>query len=283
VVGTPQQQHFAMVFAAATKAGFLPDSVRAEHVGFGSVLGADRKLLRTRSGDSPSLIELLDEASERADAAVRATDVESLGLEGLAYTLHARGESAAVRLPLIGRHFVTASLGAAALALEEGCSLEDVSTGLARVPDTRRLQPRRLPNGATLLDDAYNASPDSINAALDVLAALPGQRIAVLGDMFELGDYAETAHRAVGEHVPGRADALVTVGALGGVIAETARAAGMDPEAVHACADNAEAIDAVRRLLVPGDHVLVKASHGMHLEEIVRALLDDARQEVTTQ
>ncbi|HWA73113.1 MAG TPA: arginine--tRNA ligase [Polyangiaceae bacterium] len=76
VVGSPQQQHFSMVFAAARKAGWLPESVHAEHVGFGSVLGADRKLLRTRSGDSPSLVELLDEATERADAAVREKNAE---------------------------------------------------------------------------------------------------------------------------------------------------------------------------------------------------------------
>jgi arginyl-tRNA synthetase len=76
VVGSPQQQHFAMVFAAARKAGWLPETVRAEHVGFGSVLGADRKLLRTRSGDSPSLMELLDEAIERAEAAVREKNPE---------------------------------------------------------------------------------------------------------------------------------------------------------------------------------------------------------------
>jgi arginyl-tRNA synthetase len=70
VVGSPQQQHFAMVFSAARRAGYLPENVRAEHVAFGSVLGSDKKLLRTRSGDSPRLMELLNEAVERAGAAI---------------------------------------------------------------------------------------------------------------------------------------------------------------------------------------------------------------------
>src|ERR671932_719861 len=87
--------------------------------------------------------------------------------------------------------------------------------------------PRRLPNGVTLLDDSYNASPEASKAALDVLAALQGRRVAVLGDMFELGDYAETGHAEVGRYVPDRADLLVTVGELGAVIARAAADAGL--------------------------------------------------------
>jgi UDP-N-acetylmuramoyl-tripeptide--D-alanyl-D-alanine ligase len=209
---------------------------------------------------------------EGATAEVRATEIEDRGLAGLAFRLHAGGESRPVTLPLIGRHFVTGALAAVAAAFEAGCAWEEVVAGLARVPEARRLRPRPLPGGVTVLDDAFNASPDSTKAALDVLAALPGRRVAVLGDMYELGEYAATAHRLVGQHVPGRADLLVAVGELGQGIADAASAAGLPPEAVHRCRTNAVALDALRCLLRPGDYVLVKGSHGMHMEEIVEGL-----------
>jgi UDP-N-acetylmuramoyl-tripeptide--D-alanyl-D-alanine ligase len=215
---------------------------------------------------------------EGAAADVRATDLHVRGLDGLTFKLHAPGRPGGPRdvsLPLVGRHFVTAALAAAAAAFEVGSDWEDVLAGLGRPPQTRRLAPRQLAGGIVLLDDAYNASPDSTCAALDVLAANGqpgGRRLAVLGDMLELGDYAPVAHRQVGLHVPGRAEVLIAVGTLAREIARAARIAGCPDSAVHECASASEAVSLLRQLLQNGDTVLVKASHGMHLEAVVEAL-----------
>jgi UDP-N-acetylmuramoyl-tripeptide--D-alanyl-D-alanine ligase len=233
------------------------------------------RVIRFGSGDGSGGA---DGAQGAAGADVWATAVRDHGLAGMTFTLHAPGVPGGprpVRLPLVGRHFVTAALGAAGAAFAAGCGWADVLAGLEQVPDTRRLAPRRLPGGVTLLDDAYNASPDSTRAALDVLAGLPGvggRRLAVLGDMLELGDYAPVAHRDVGAHVPGRADVLITVGDLGREIARAAREAGVPPASVHECESAAAAVSLLLHLLRPGDTLLVKASHGMHLERVVEAL-----------
>jgi len=150
-----------------------------------------------------------------------------------------------------------------------------VVAGLEQEVDSRRLKPCRLDNGATLLDDTYNASPEACKAALDVLATAPRRKIAVLGDMFELGDFAETAHVEVGRYVPGRADLLVTVGELGELIARGARQTGMDPANVRAFEGNAEAAEYLGARLTGSDCVLIKGSRGMRMDEIVRALTGD--------
>jgi UDP-N-acetylmuramoyl-tripeptide--D-alanyl-D-alanine ligase len=209
---------------------------------------------------------------------VWAADVVTLGLEGLTFTLHAPaypGGPRPVRLPLVGRHFVTAALAAAGAAFAAGCGWEDVVGGLEQTPETQRLAPRRLPGGVTVLDDAYNASPDSVKASLDVLAALPsggGRRLALLGDMLEMGDHGPPAHRELGAHVPGRADVLITVGELGREIARAAREAGVPSADVYECDSASGAVSLLRHILRPGDMLLVKASHGMRLESVVDAL-----------
>jgi UDP-N-acetylmuramyl pentapeptide synthase len=99
--------------------------------------------------------------------------------------------------------------------------------------------------------------------------------MAVLGDMFELGDYAEMGHAEVGRYVPGRADLLVTVGELGAVIARAAADAGLPAADVHSFGANEEAAAFLRARLQPGDYVLIKGSHGMHMDSLVRALMDN--------
>ena len=212
---------------------------------------------------------------ESAHADVRATEVEALGFDGLGFRLHRGGRSERVRVPLVGRHFVAAALAAAAAAFEEGCPWDAVVAGLAQPPATGRLRPRRLANGATVLDDAYNASPAAVMAALDVLAAGRGRRVAVLGDMLELGAAGAAAHRDVGRYVPGRADELVAVGDLAGHIAAGAREAGLAPDRAHVFAGNAAALAFLRARLAAGDSVLVKGSRSAHMDEIVRGLTDE--------
>ncbi len=128
-------------------------------------------------------------------------------------------------------------------------------------------------SGALLYDDAYNASPPSVRAALDTLKLLPGRRrIAVLGDMLELGAEDLWWHREAGAYAAERADQLVCVGTRARAMAEGAIAAGMEPERVHAVGNAEEAAALLEPMLGEGDTVLFKASRGMGLERAVQIL-----------
>ena len=129
--------------------------------------------------------------------------------------------------------------------------------------------------GVVILNDAYNAGPDSMMAALAVLEQCSGRRVAALGDMFELGHASEEAHRQVGERAArARIDLLVTVGDRATGIAEAAVKAGLPATRVIRCADAAEAAQTLRDCLRPTDTLLVKASRAMQLELIVQELVD---------
>jgi UDP-N-acetylmuramoyl-tripeptide--D-alanyl-D-alanine ligase len=127
--------------------------------------------------------------------------------------------------------------------------------------------------GWTILDDTYNASPDTVVAALDLLADLPGRHVAVLGEMLELGDETDEGHRRVGAHAARRSDRLVVVGAAAAGIADGARAAGMPGDAVVEVADRDSALVHLLGELRPGDSVLLKASRGIALDLLVEELL----------
>jgi len=127
-------------------------------------------------------------------------------------------------------------------------------------------------NGATVIDDTYNASPASVLAALNLLAELAGRRIAVLGDMLELGAVEEESHRMVGVRAAEVVQHLVAVGPRARWIAEEAREGGMDEADVQVVERPAEVPALLRALIAPGDYVLVKGSRGMEMEQIVAAV-----------
>lgn len=207
-----------------------------------------------------------------------AFDVQTLGLGGIVFEIAIQTERfpeaprwATVHTPLLGSHAVMPALAAVAVGLAEGLCWEEITRGLEKM-GSPRLMPKRLANGALLLDDTYNASPASCQAALDLLASLAGRRIAVLGDMLELGDYEREAHREVGAMCASRVEHLITVGSRARWIAESAREAGLAASNITEVETNQEALDLLKTLLREGDVVLVKGSRGMAMEEIVHAL-----------
>ncbi len=211
------------------------------------------------------------------DAGVRAADITSAGTAGMTFTLVAGRERRPAAIPALGRLSVHNALAAAAVGLAAGMTTDEVVRGLARgwsAPHRGALV--RGVAGATIVDDAYNASPASVRAALELLAGLPGRRIAVLGEMRELGPDHDVGHRGTGEAAAEVVDLLVVVdGRPGGAaegIADGARAAGLAPGAIIRAADVAAATAALRDLLRAGDVVLVKASRGVELERLVDAL-----------
>jgi UDP-N-acetylmuramoyl-tripeptide--D-alanyl-D-alanine ligase len=202
---------------------------------------------------------------------IHGSHLVSRGLEGIELDIMAGGVTIRARLPMPGEQSAYAALAGAAVGLDCGLTLEQVTSGLARTTECSRLKSLRC-DGLLVLDDSYNAAPASVAAALALLGELPGRRLAVLGDMLELGSYSEAGHREVGRRVPSVADVLLVVGERGRLVAEEALAAGMPAESVHTCADSGEAASLLRRLAHEGDTILVKGSRAMRLDELVQAL-----------
>jgi len=215
-------------------------------------------------------------------ADVRADEIVSRGVVGTEFTLRAPWGVRRLHSATPGRHLVPHALAAAAVAEWLGEPLDEVAAALeAGSSAAHRMAVHEGASGATIVDDTYNASPVSVAAALDFLAETPvsagRRRIAVLGDMLELGPDEELLHHRIGDHAARTADAIVTVGPRGAWIAEGARAGGAtvvleagDPESAAAILDRDLAP-------APGDVVLLKASRGIELDRAVDLLLGTAR------
>jgi UDP-N-acetylmuramoyl-tripeptide--D-alanyl-D-alanine ligase len=200
-----------------------------------------------------------------------ADGVESLGLEGIRFRLHGPSETIPVRIAATGRHSVYTALGAAAVGLVEGLTWPEIVEGL-RTGKPLRLTPVPAIKGATLIDDTYNSSPESAIAALDLLAELEGRKIAVLGDMLELGSAEMEGHHRVARRAVDVVSVLITVGERGRWIGEHAVELGMPAGRVLHARENESAVAYLNQVIQPGDKVLVKGSRGMAMEQIVQAL-----------
>src|SRR5215510_13435484 len=161
------------------------------------------------------------------EAHLWADQVVGLGLEGIRFRMHYQGETLHVKIPLIGRHSVHTALRAAAVGLVEGMNWQEILEGLSQGHNQLRLAAVRSKNGALLLDDTYNASPESMLAALNLLSELDGHKVAVLGEMLELGPYERGGQEMVGLRAAQVAQVLVTLGQRAHMIADAARRAGM--------------------------------------------------------
>jgi UDP-N-acetylmuramoyl-tripeptide--D-alanyl-D-alanine ligase len=204
-----------------------------------------------------------------------AGEIESYGLEGISFTLHFQDQALRVRVPLLGRHSVHTALRAAAVGLAEGLTWDEIVAGFEAPPTQLRLAVVEGPFGSLVLDDTYNASEESVIAALNLLAEINnGEHIAVLGDMLELGDAEQQAHRDVGCRAGLVAQKLVCVGPRAKWIAEEAAACDGRPSEVHHVMDNAAALEVLRRIVDKKSVILVKGSRGMKMEEIVAGLVE---------
>ena len=207
------------------------------------------------------------------DAAdLRASQIEGLGLQGVRFRMHYRSEDLDIQVPMVGKHSVYTALRATAVGLAAGMDWPQIIEGLQMGIHEIRLATARAENGATLLDDTYNASPDSTLAALNLLEEIPGRHIAVLGDMLELGPYEEQGHRMVGSRAAEIAQILVTVGERAKIIAASAAEAGLLKENIFVYANAEQALNYLRENMTSEDVVLVKGSRAMKMEEIVPQL-----------
>ena len=209
-----------------------------------------------------------------SSADVRAEDVTSAGFEGMRFTLAVGNRRTAVAVPNLGRMAVHNALAAAAVGSVAGLALETIAAGLA----TGWAAPHRAAivrlADVTVIDDSYNASPGAVLSALELLGGLPGRRVAVLGEMLELGHEHDEGHQRVGTAAAAIAQVLVVVGDGAERIASAAEAAGMVPGSVFRAADSDAALDLLIPRLRSGDVVLVKASRGAALDRLVVGLRD---------
>lgn len=262
----------------AERAGTIDDIARGKSELVKSLPGAPEGLAILNFDDP--LVRKMESVTEAAifsyglspDCNLWADNVVGLGLDGIRFRLHFKNEVIHLRVPMIGRHSVHTAMRAAAVGLNDGLSWQGIVDGLQSGKTQLRLVAVRSESGAIILDDTYNASPESTLAALNLLDDLDGNKIAVLGDMLELGQYEMQGHQMVGARVAEVAEELVTIGERAKWIAGSAAQAGMKTDKITEFESAEESVDYLRDHLKPRDVVLVKGSRGMQLEVIVAAL-----------
>ena len=274
-VGSAHMGEFGGRDAIAQAKGELVEALAAasEHRGRGgvAVLNADDPLVRAMASRTAARVVFYGTA---ADAHVRATDVTTQGTGAPAFTLHLRGRTAPVRLGLVGSHQVSNALAAAAVADELGMDIEDIAAALgAATPVSRWRMEVTEHEGVTLVNDAYNANPESMRAALTTLGALARDRraIAVLAHMAELGEGGDAEHEKVGAFAAEIGVAhLVVVGEAAKGIAVGAEDAAdrWNGESIRV-PDAEAAAEAVRERMRTGDVVIVKGSRVAALERVI--------------
>jgi len=282
-VGHAHAGEFGGLDQVARAKGELPEALPADGV---AILNAD----------DPRVLAMADRTAARvvtfscapaSDALIRAADIrlDDLGRPG--FTLLTPEGSAPVTLRLHGAHNVPNALAAAALARELGLDLDGIADGLraATARSRWRMEVHQRGDGVTVINDAYNANPESVRAALDALAHLTqggGRAFAVLGHMAELGDTTRASHEDVGEYAarlggPGLAG-LIAVGEEAAPLLDGARRVPAWTGEALAVPDGATALEELANRLKPSDVVLVKASRAAHLEGVAAALLGEASQ-----
>ena len=189
-----------------------------------ALLNADDLRVRALASRTRARVVLFGES---ADASLRATDVSASGLEGLRFVAHDGDARAEVRLPLPGRHLVGAALAAIGAATALGVPLEEAAMALATMEAPAHRMSIRTAADQVVIDDSYNASPAAVQAALDVLGSVSTRRVAVIGDMLELGALSADAHEAAGRDAARKTDVLVGVGELARTMVSAAKAAGL--------------------------------------------------------
>ncbi len=264
-VGPSHMERMLTIETIARAEGELIDALPDDGV---AILNYDDELVRAmtaRTNARPFFFGLNPEADVWAD------EVRSHGFDGVTLRAHYRDEAVDLAIPLLGKHHAYTALAAASAGLVLGLSWDEISAGLKNCGERLRFVTVAGPNGSTILDDTYNASPVSCVAALDLLAELDGRHVAIFGDMFELGPVEEEAHRTVGRHAAKTVDLLITVGERARWIADEARRSGMAGEIV-AVDDKLAVVDLLGPQLRPGDYVLVKGARGMEMETVVAGL-----------
>lgn len=234
------------------------------------------------NGDEPLLWDKRDQiygrkvwfGTENPDCDVRAEDIRTTA-DGVSFTVRLGEEAFPVQLHIPGAHNVGNALAAAAVGWLLGVAPDDIAAALEGYQPDGRRQKLYEKNGFTIYEDCYNASPDSMKAALRVLGEQKGRKLAALGSMLELGDHAAAGHRETGLAAAKYADAVYLYGGNAADMAEGARAGGMAEENIKIFETHEALADALRADAQPGDAVLFKGSRGMRMENAMKLFLGE--------
>ncbi len=263
-VGPVHLERLGSLDAIAAAKTELVESLPGEGI---AILNGDDSTVAAMANHTLARTVLYGQASQ---CQVRGSELVSRGLEGITFRLTSAEGSVTISCPLPGRHHIYPCLAAAAVALEEGMTLGEIAAALAGARPDLRLRILPGPNGSIILDDSYNASPASLLAALDLLAELPGRRLALLGEMHELGSAEEEGHRQVGGRAASACDLLLVLGDKALSLAQAAQDAGLRD--VRFLESRAAAVAVLQAELGEGDHLLVKASRTLTLETVIEEL-----------
>jgi UDP-N-acetylmuramoyl-tripeptide--D-alanyl-D-alanine ligase len=248
--------------AIAMEKGALVEAVGVQGT---VILNADDPFTKSISARARARVILAGTAA----GTILASEISQSG-SGTDFTILEGAHRCRAQLPVPGLHMVQNAMLAVAVGRVFGLSLEDCAAGLVAAPLTKaRLQMKEI-RGVQFIDDSYNANPDSMKAALRTLVELDvdGKRIAVLGEMRELGDESERGHREVGETAAAlKVDHLITIGNVAAAIAEAAEHAGLAKSVV--VGSTSEAAERLSEIAVPGDLVLIKGSRAARTEEVI--------------
>ena len=255
-------------------------TMHIEHLGSREgILQAKLEILEGMAADAPLLLNADNDLLGSCDPGRKVTyfgtqpdcDVQAMDIReengSISYTACWQGGQFPVTLPLEGMHYVSDSLAAVSVGLQLGVKPEQIACRLSVFQTMEGRQEIFESNGFTIIKDCYNAGPESMAAALAVLGRRNGRRIAVLGDMLELGDCAPAEHRKVGAIAAQNADMILAYGPCGDYVAEGAKG---NCRVFH---DRSVMAQALRSLAQPGDILLFKGSHGMHIELVLEAFL----------
>lgn len=237
-----------------------------------AVLNADDPLSLALSFRAPGRVVTF---GLRGEAEVTAEGLEDLGLDGVRFTLVAGGDGAPVSLPASGEHNVMNALAAAAAAYVMEVPAASIAQGLEQVVLPKMRMERGTADGWIIINDAYNANPDSTRAALKTFVKLKGSAPGAFcfGEMRELGDAAPRAHADMGRLAATLGlEVLVTVGDMAAEAAKAAEEGGISSERIARCADHSEAAEALRRMVPEGGWILIKGSRGSTMERVVELL-----------
>ena len=234
-----------------------------------AILNADNDMLQTLEGKLPQKTVWFGIGNKKD---FYADEIEQIGLEKTACTIHTPIGDIRVDVPIPGVHMVLNALSAAAVGVELGLTLEQVKVGIETFKATKnRMSIETTKDGITILNDVYNSNPVSCKASIDILANAEGRKIAMLGFMGELGDYAEEGHREVGAHAAEKGiDVLYCIGDFCDHMADAAKKAGM--QEVYYMETQEEFWEKGMPTLKEGDTILLKASRSREFEKTVAKL-----------
>jgi UDP-N-acetylmuramoyl-tripeptide--D-alanyl-D-alanine ligase len=195
--------------------------------------------------------------------------------DGLAFSIVYNDETAEGVIPALGDFNIYIALPAIAAGISQGIALKEAAAALTEYAlPPGRMNPVKGINDSLIIDSSYNASPESVKEALNVLAGFKGRRIAVIGNMNELGESGENKHREVGAFAADKTDLFLTVGAAANILAEGARMRGFDPEKVRPFENALQAAEYLKQVIQPGDTILVKGSQNkVRLERLVKRIM----------